>query len=152
MQILEGMGTVSNGCEAGDRYPQRVEAFSWDTAPRYLIRDRDQIYGGYFDKRVAGLGIQQVLTAPRSPWQNPYVERIIGSIRRQCLDHTIILNEQHLRRILKDYFTYYQFCRTHLSLKKDASNSRPVEPPCMGIIVAIPKVGGLHHRYIRQAA
>ena len=131
---------------------QVVEAFPWDSAPRYLLRDRDGIYGAYFNSRVAGLGIQQVLTAPRSPWQNPFVERIIGSIRRECLDHMIILDEQHLRRILRTYFDYYQSCRTHLSLGKDAPDSRPVEPPEMGKVVAIPKVGGLHHRYTRLAA
>jgi transposase InsO family protein len=112
--------------------PQMVDAFPWDTAPRYLLRDRDQIYGGYFDRRVAGLEIEQVLTAPRSPWQNPFVERLIGSIRRECLDHMIILGERHLRRILRDYIGYYHSCRTHLSLERDAPDSRPVEPPAMG--------------------
>jgi len=131
---------------------QMVDAFPWDTAPRYLLRDRDQIYGAYFDRRVAGLGIEQVLTAPRSPWQNPFVERLIGSIRRECLDHMIILGERHLRRILRDYLDYYHSCRTHLSLEKDAPDSRPVEPPAMGKVIAVPKVGGLHHRYTRLAA
>ncbi len=131
---------------------QMVDAFPWDTAPRYLLRDRDQIYRAYFDRRVAGLEIEQVLTAPRSPWQNPFVERLIGSIRRECLDHMIILGEQHLRRILRDYLNYYHSCRTHLSLEKDAPDSRPVEPPAMGKLIAIPKVGGLHHRYTRLAA
>ena len=131
---------------------QIVDAFPWDTAPRYLLRDRDGIFGSYFGRRVAGLGIKQVLSAPRSPWQNPFVERIIGSIRRECLDHLIILDEQHLRRILRSYFDYYHSCRTHLSLKKDAPDSRPVEPPEMGKVVAIPKIGGLHHHYTRVAA
>jgi len=131
---------------------QMVDAFPWDTAPRYLLRDRDQIYGSYFDRRVAGLAIEQVLTAPRSPWQNPFVERLIGSIRRECLDHMIILGERNLRRILRDYLDYYHSSRTHLSLEKDAPDSRPVEPPAMGQVVAIPKVGGLHHRYTRLAA
>ncbi len=131
---------------------QMVEAFPWDTAPRYLLRDRDDIYGAYFANRVAGLGIEEVLTAPRSPWQNPFVERLIGSIRRECLDHMIVLNEHHLRRILKHYFGYYQSCRTHVSRDKDAPDSRPVEPPEMGKVIAIPKVGGLHHRYTRLAA
>ncbi len=131
---------------------QIVEAFPWDTAPRYLIRDRDQIYGAYFDRRVEGLGVEQVLTAPRSPWQNPFVERMIGSIRRECLDHLIVLDEHHLRRILKHYVDYYHSCRTHLSLQKDAPDSRPVEPSEMGNVIAIPKVGGLHHRYTRLAA
>ncbi len=105
---------------------QMVEAFPWDTAPRYVLRDRDQIYGAYFDRRVAGLGIEQVLTAPRSPWQSPFVERLIGSVRSECLDHMIILGERHLRRILREYLDYYHSCRTHLSLEKDAPDSRPV--------------------------
>ena len=131
---------------------QMVDAFPWDTAPRYLLRDRDQLYGAYFDRRVAGLAIEQVLPAPRSPWQSPFVERLIGSIRRECLDHMIILGERHLRRILRDYLDYYHSCRMHLSLEKDAPDSRPVEPPAMGKVIAIPKVGGLHHRYTRLAA
>ena len=131
---------------------QIVEALPWDTAPRYLIRDRDRICGTYFDRRVKGLGIEQVLTAPRSPWQSPFVERAIGTIRRECLDHMIVLDELHLRRILKSYLNYYHSCRTHLSLEKDGPDSRPVEPSEMGKVIAIPKVGGLHHRYTRLAA
>jgi transposase InsO family protein len=131
---------------------QMVNAFPWDTAPRYLIRDRDPIYGGYFNRRVTGLGIKQVLTAPRSPWQSPYVERVIGSIRRECLDHLIVLNDQHLRRLLREYVDYYHACRTHLSLEKDAPCSRPVEPPVLGKVRAIRKVGGLNHHYRRLAA
>jgi len=96
-----------------------VEAFPWDTAPRYLLRDRDAVYGFAFRHRVAGLGITEVLTAPRSPWQNPYIERLIGSVRRECLDHIIVLNARHLRRILGRYFDYYHRTRTHLSLVKD---------------------------------
>ncbi len=115
-------------------------------------RDRDQTYGAYFDSRVDGLGIEQVLTAPRSPWQNPLVERMIGSIRRECLDHVIVLDEQHLRRILRKYVDYYHSCRTHLSLEKDAPEPRRVESPAMGKVSAIPKVGGLHHYYTRRAA
>ena len=115
-------------------------------------RDRDQTYGAYFDTRVDGLGIEQVLTAPRSPWQNPFVERMIGSIRRECLDHVIVLDEQHLRRILREYVDYYHSCRTHLSLEKDAPEPRRVESPAMGKVRAIPKVGGLHHYYTRRAA
>ncbi len=95
---------------------QIIEAFPFDEAPRFLIRDRDGIYGHAFRKRVESLGIEQVLIAPRSPWQNPYAERMIGSIRRECLDHVIVLNERHLRRILRDYFEYYHESRTHLSL------------------------------------
>jgi len=92
---------------------QLVEAFPWDTAPKYLLRDRDSTYGGYFQRRVKNLGINEVITAPRSPWQNPYVERFIGSIRRDCLDHVIVLNESHLKRILASYFKYYNNDRTH---------------------------------------
>ena len=101
---------------------------------------------------VGGLGIEQVLTAPRSPWQNPFVGGLIGSIRRECLDHMIILGERHLRRMLREYLEYYHSCRTHLSLEKDAPDSRPVEPSEMGKVITIPKVGGLHHRYTRLAA
>ena len=131
---------------------QMVDAFPWDTAPRYLVRDRDQTYGAYFDSRVDGLGMEQVLTAPRSPWQNPFVERMIGSIRRECLDHVIVLDERHLKRILRKYVDYYHSCRTHLSLEKDAPEPRRVESPAMGKVRAIPKVGGLHHYYTRRAA
>ena len=94
---------------------QIIEAFPEDQAPRYLIRDRDGIYGEYFQHRVQGMGIREVRTAPRSPWQNPYVERMIGSIRRECLNHLIVFNDNHLRRILKSYFRYYHGSRTHLS-------------------------------------
>ncbi len=90
--------------------------------------------------------------APRSPWQNPYVERVIGSIRRDCIDHVIVLNERHLRRILRSYLDYYHTCRTHLSLNKDRPDPRPIEPVEAGKIVAFPRVGGLHHRYTRLAA
>ena len=111
-----------------------------------------ETYGAYFDTRVDGLGMEQVLTAPRSPWQNPFVERMIGSIRRECLDHVIVLDERHLRRILRKYVDYYHSCRTHLSLEKDAPEPRRVESPAMGKVRAIPKVGGLHHYYTRHAA
>jgi transposase InsO family protein len=131
---------------------QVVEAFPWDTAPRYLLRDHDPVFGNPFRQRVAGLEVTEVLTAPRSPWQNPYVERFIGSIRREILDHVIILGESHLRRLLADYLDYYQLSRTHLSLDKDAPDPRDVQPPTMGEVVALPKVGGLHHRYERRTA
>jgi putative transposase len=131
---------------------QIVEAFPWDTAPRYLVRDRDGSFGGEFSRRVESMGIEQVLIAPRSPWQNAYVERLIGSIRRECLDHTIIFNERHLRRVLKEYFRYYHESRTHLGLGKDCPQSRLVETPDLGPISAEPMVGGLHHRYFRRAA
>ena len=130
---------------------QLVEAFPFDSAPRYLLRDRDSIYGGRFRNRVKSLGIDEVLTAPRSPWQNPYVERIIGSIRRECLNHVIIINERHLRRQLKSYSIYYHEARTHLSLDKQSPVPRSIEPPEQGKVEAIPNVGGLHHEYWRAA-
>ena len=131
---------------------QIVDTFPDDSAPSYLLRDRDAIYGDSFRQRMKGMRIQEVLTAARSPWQNPFAERLIGSIRRDCLDHVIVLNERYLRRILTRYFAYYHHTRTHLSLTKDAPDGRPVEPPELGSIVPIRKVGGLHHRYVRRAA
>jgi len=131
---------------------QIVQAFPWDTAPRYLIRDRDTIYGEDFRQRVQAMGIHEVLTAPRSPWQNAYAERLVGSIRRECLDHVIVLNEPSLRRILRSYFDYYQRSRTHLAVGKDAPESRAVQPPELGLVIELPQVGGLHHRYEQRAA
>lgn len=131
---------------------QIVEAFPWDTAPRYLLRDRDGICGNDFVRRVDSWGIKQVLISARSPWQNPFVERLVGSIRRECLDHAIVLNEMHLRRLLKKYFRYYHGARTHPGLGKDCPKPRPVEPPDVGPVDSVPMVGGLYHRYFRQAA
>jgi transposase InsO family protein len=131
---------------------QVVEAFPWDEAPRYLLRDRDRIYGTYFRQRVRHMGIHEVVTAPRSPWQNPYVERLIGSIRRECLDHAIVLHEQHLQRLLTGYFAYYHHWRTHLSLAMDCPQSRPIQPAAGGQVIAVPEAGGLHHHYERVAA
>lgn len=131
---------------------QITEAFPWDTAPRYMIRDRDSVYGSVFRDRVAAIGITEILIAPRSPWQNPFVERVIGSIRREVLDHVIILNEAHLRRILTSYLDYYHRSRTRLALRKEAPESRLVQPAKGGKVVAFPQVGGLHHRYQRLAA
>ena len=131
---------------------QIIEAFPWDTAPKYLLRDRDAIYGSQFQRRVKSMGIEEVLTAPRSPWQNAFVERLIGSIRRDCLDHVIVLNEWHLKRILIGYFEYYHRWRTHLSLEMDSPESRSVQPPAFGKVVQFPEVGGLHHHYERLAA
>lgn len=130
---------------------QVVEAFPFDEAPNYLLRDRDGIYGEEFVRRVRGMGMREVLISPRSPWQNPYVERLIGSIRRECLDHLIVLNESHLRRLLKDYFAYYHADRPHMSLGANAPIERDVEPREMGRVVGLPRVGGLHHRYERAA-
>jgi len=104
-----------------------VEAFPEDNVPHYLVRDRDGIYGEHFRSRVEGIGIEQIPIAPKSPWQNCYVERVIGSIRRECLNHIIVVNDQHLRRILREYFRYYHRCRTHLSLEKDSPESRAVQ-------------------------
>ena len=130
---------------------QIVEAFPYDTAPRYLLRDRDRIYGSCFANRVRGMGIEEVLIAPRSPWQNPFVERLIGSIRRECLDHVLVLGEAHLLRVLREYFAYYHDSRPHQSLDGNAPRPREIEPPSQGRIVAEPQVGGLHHRYRRAA-
>ena len=131
---------------------QLREAFPWDTAPRYLLRDRDGIYGHDFTNQVRALGVQEVLSAPRSPWQRAYIERVIGSIRRECLDHMITFSEASLRRILATYLDYYHKSRTHLSLNKDAPEPRPIQPPELGRVVEFPEVGGLHHRYERRAA
>jgi hypothetical protein len=131
---------------------QVTEAFPWDTAPRYLLRDRDKSYGERFRQRVQAMGIREVVTAPRAPWQNPYVERVIGSIRRECLDHLVVFNERHLERVLSSYLDYYHRSRTHLSLDKDCPYGRPIQPPALGNIIAIPQVGGLHHSYQRLAA
>ena len=131
---------------------QLREAFPWDSAPRYLLRDRDGIFGHDFVKEVKAMGIKQVLSAPRSPWQRAYVERVIGTIRRECLDHVIVFNETSLYRHMKSFTAYYHESRTHLSLAKDAPEPRPVHPPDLGPVVAIPQVGGLHHRYERRAA
>ena len=131
---------------------QITEAFPWDTAPRYLIRDRDGVYGLVVRARIKAMGIDEVLTAPRSPWQNPYIERAIGSIRRECLDHVIVLSERHLRRLLASYLDYYHRSRTHLSLSKDSPVPRLIQPAETGTVIAFPQVGGLHHRYERLAA
>ena len=131
---------------------QIVNAFPDEAAPVYLLRDRDQVYGQPFRHRVRGMGIEEVLAAPQSPWQNPFAERLIGSTRRECLNHVLVLGEQHLRRTLACYFAYYHGARTHLSLDKDAPDFRPIERPAEGKIMQLPQVGGLHYRYVRQAA
>jgi transposase InsO family protein len=113
---------------------QLVQAFPWDTAPQYMIRDRDRIYGDAFRMQAASMQIIEVLTAPRSPWQNPYVERLIGSIRRECLDHVVVMNESSLRRHMASYLDYYHGSRSHLSLGKDSPDGRAVEPPELGRI------------------
>ena len=131
---------------------QIVETLPNDTAPSYLLRDRDRVYGEPFRHRVKGSGITEVLTASRSPWQNPFAEPLIGSMRHECLDHVLVLNERHLHRIPTRYLPYYHCARTHLALEKDAPDGRPIERPEASRIVQIPEVGGLHHRYVRRAA
>jgi transposase InsO family protein len=126
---------------------QLVEAFAWNETPKHLIRDNDSIYGAVFKAKLRALGIHDGPTALRSPWQNAYVERVIGSIRRECLDHIIVLNATHLHRVLKAYTKYYNNARTHLSLEKNAPISRLVS--ISGIIKSIPRLGGMHHEYVR---
>jgi hypothetical protein len=130
---------------------QLIEAFPEDSAPRYLLRDRDQIYGAEFRLRVQGMQIEEVITAPRSPFQNPYAERVIGSIRRESLDHLIIIGEDHLRRALRGYFDYYHNSRPHQGLDRNSPTPREVEGPAKGKVISIPQVGGLHHCYRRAA-
>ena len=127
---------------------QIVEAFPWETTTKYIIRDRDAIYGEVVKTRIKNMNIEQVVTAYKSPWQNPFAERLIGSIRRECLDHVIVLSDGHVKEILKEYFAYYHHDRNHLSLDKDAPYKRPVQDkPKDGKLVELPRVGGLHHRY-----
>ena len=123
------------------------EAFPWTEAPRYLIRDRDAVYGHLVTRRLKNMGIRDRPTAPRSPWQNGYVERLIGSIRRECLDHLVVFGEAHLRRIVTGYVSYYNEARTHLALNKDAPIHRPIHR--IGRIIPVRILGGLHHQYCR---
>ncbi len=123
---------------AGWTARQLVEMADEVSVPRYLIRDRDRSYGQRCSRQASALSIREVMTAPRSPWQNAYAERVIGSIRRAFLDHVIVVGERHLRRMMKRYVRYYNGTRTHLSLKKDAPESRLVQPPCKGRVVALP--------------
>jgi putative transposase len=131
---------------------QLREAFPWDTAVRFLLRDRDRIFGQEFVEQAQAMGIEEVLSTPRSPWQRAYVERLIGTIRRECLDHVIVFSEISLRRHLQGFTDYYHRSRTHLSLQKDTPEPRPIQPPSAGQIIAVPEVGGLHHRYERHTA
>ena len=131
---------------------QLREAFPFDQLPRYLLRDRDAIFGPDFREQVRDMGIREVLSTPRSPWQRAYVERVIGSIRRECLDHVIVFHESSLRRILASSLDNYHRSRTHLCLGKDSPEPRGIQPPEMGSVVALPQVGGLHYRYERRAA
>jgi transposase InsO family protein len=129
-----------------------LQACGLDSDPRYLIRDRDAIYGKSFRRWAQVLGIGEVMTAPGSPWQNAYAERVIGSIRRECLDHVVVLGERHLKCLLSEYMDYYNGGRTHLSLFKDAPDSREIQSKEGGKIVSLKRVGGLHHEYCRLAA
>jgi hypothetical protein len=131
---------------------QIIEAFPDDSALRWLLRDRDAIYRDVFRRRVAGTSITEIITSPSRPWQHPYAERLVGSIRRECLDHVIVFGERHLRRLLTAYLTYHHGARTHLALEKDAPTTRRVQTPTEGPVVACPEVGGLHHRFERRAA
>ena len=131
---------------------QILQAFPWDSAPRYLLRDRDRIFGSVFVQQLEVMGIEQVLSAPAAPWQRAYVERVIGTIRRECLDHVIVLNQHGLSRHLGRFLEYYHRSRCHLSLLKDAPDTRPIQPAEQGRVVSVPQVGGLHHRYERRAA
>jgi hypothetical protein len=126
---------------------QLVEACGWDKAPRYLVHDRDRSYGEVFLRRVRAMGIRDRPTSSRSPWQNGYAERLIGSIRRECVDHVVVLGERHPRHVLQSYLQYYNETRTHLSLDKDAPIPRAVE--AVGRILSRPVLGGLHHQYMR---
>jgi transposase InsO family protein len=126
---------------------QLTESFPWNQAPRYLLRDRDRIYGTIVTRRLRAMGIRDKPIAPASPWQNSFAERLIGSIRRECVDHIVVLGEAHLHRILRSYARYYNDIRTHRSLDKDAPVSRPVQRT--GSIISRPILGGLHHHYIR---
>ncbi len=128
------------------------DAFPWDSAPRYLIHDRDPVFQGKCQEALKAMGIKEVKIAPASPWQNVYCERVIGSIRRECLDHVIVINEEHLRRKLAEYKTYYNKSRTHLGLTKDSPEPRAIQPIGTGDIITIPHLGGLHHQYMRKAA
>jgi len=126
---------------------QLTEAFPWQEAPQHLIRDRDAVYGAVFLKRLNAMGIRDHPTAPRSPWQNAYAERLIGSVRRACLDRIVVTCEAHLRRTLQRYADYYNRARTHRSLRKDCPMHRPVQ--AIGAISSSPVLGGLHHVYSR---
>ena len=131
---------------------QLIQAFPFDSAPRYLIRDRDGVYGRAVVDALEMMGIEQIVTAPRSPWQNGYCERVIGTIRRECLDHVIVIGEKHLQRVLKEYLAYYHESRTHLGLEKDSPEPRQVQGPGVGPVASNPVLGGLHHHYYREAA
>ena len=130
---------------------QIVEAIGAEIAPARLIRDRDAIFGNEFHARVDNLGVRQIRISPRSPWQNGYAERWVGTLRRELLDHVIVVGERHLLRLVRQHVAYYNEDRPHISLDRDAPVARAVQPPSAGRVVALPRVGGLHHRYSRAA-
>ena len=158
-QLLYGLLILKHGrrkilCLSATAHPnaewisrQLTEAYGWEEGPCYLVRDRDSVYGEVFTRRLRAMGIRDRPTAPRSPWQNGYCERLIGSIRRECLDHALVFGERHLRHLLRTYTDYYNNTRTHLSLDKDSPASRVIEP--FGHILPVPILGGLHHQYVR---
>jgi putative transposase len=130
---------------------QIVEAIGAEIVPARLIRDRDAIFGTEFDARVSNLGVRQIRISPRSPWQNGYAERWVGTLRRELLDHVLVIGERHLLRLVREYVAYYDEDRPQMSLDRDAPVARAVQPPSGGRLVALPRVGGLHHRYSRAA-
>ncbi len=130
---------------------QLRETFPFETAPRHLIRDRDSSYGAEVRRALEGMGVEEVVVAPCSPWQSPFVERFFGSLRRKCLDHVLVLNERHLHRVASSFLEYYHRARVHLSLDRNAPVPRDIEPPAAGRVVSERLVGGLHHRYRRVA-
>lgn len=131
---------------------QLTQAFPFDTAPRFIIRDRDKIYGDAVRQAIRDIGSQEVVISAQSPWQNGYCERVVGTLRRECLDHVVVFCEQHARRILRKYLEYYHGSRTHLGLDKETPDGRIIEPPELGPVRRRPMVGGLHSRYYRVAA
>ena len=153
---LEKGGARALGCAQPRR---KVSRHSWPALPEphhhvclHTRAPGNQVYGERFSRQARQLDIREAVIAPRSPWQNSYAERVIGSIRRECLNHVVVLSERHLREILSKYVDYYNRTRTHLSLAKDAPESRSVQPPSQGRVVQVPRVGGLHHEYLRRAA
>jgi transposase InsO family protein len=146
------------GCEITDAptgewaAKQVLESFDIERPPTMLVRDQDRKFGDDFNEAVEGAEIRQILSASRCPWQNGYVERVLGTIPRECLDDMIIFNAGHLRRVLDEYVAYYNESRTHLDIDKDCPVSRTVQERDQGEIVALPILGGLHHRYTRRAA
>jgi transposase InsO family protein len=126
---------------------QITEAFPWHSAPGYLIHDRDRVFGSIVRQRFRAMGIRDKPIAPRSPWQNGFAERLIGSIRRECLDHMVVYGEDHLRKVLREYTRYYNEVRTHHALQKDAPVHRAIQPA--GMINSRPMLGGLHHQYVQ---